>query len=92
MKGKGHAESPFTESDIIALFPKRITLYLPHDKLHTFPQVLGLKYVFLVLAEHLFSSVVMVRRLEIGSRDVFVIIVLNAEASDFQRSYFSQGQ
>lgn len=43
MKGDGHAESPLTESDIIALFPKRITLYLPHDVLYTFPQVLGLK-------------------------------------------------
>lgn len=43
MKGDGHAESPLTESDIIALFPKRITLYLPDDVLYTFPQVLGLK-------------------------------------------------
>jgi len=42
MKGDGHAESPLTESDI-AICPKRITLYLPHDVLYTFPQVLGLK-------------------------------------------------
>lgn len=40
---EGHAESPLTESDIIALFPKPIALYLPHDKLYAFPQDLGLK-------------------------------------------------